>query len=429
MRDLAHGPPLGLPCVAMPRARSLPSSLHELLLGVALTLTGCGDDGGTTAASAASTSATVGTSSGAATTTATATGPGSTADGGTGGGGGSTSTGSTGGAATSTGAASDPSSSSEPLTGGADTTTTTGDDTTGPGSTGEGTTADPPPACPDNGPPPGPAARKFDVATLNCPGAACPPDQDQCLCPVDFAALNVGPAHFMATGTDNNKPLVWGAGNFQAVYVDDLNTDWMAGGKARADALIAAATANFDCGVPEWFIVNEISASQWPDNATYRQFVIDFAKEMKNTHGKTVVIAAPFAKPGANGASWQALATHAYIAAEIYLSGKEINANGNSVAWCEAQYKAGIDAYGKLGVPLARLFLVEHFGQTTPDKSWGRAGVSTAGWHNAIEARAQAANKLGFAGFISYAWSWNLMHVADDERLAFTGTYVAQSLP
>lgn len=285
------------------------------------------------------------------------------------------------------------------------------------------------PGCPDNGPPPGPALRRFDVATLNCPAEPCPAEQDQCLCPLDFAGLNVGPAHFMATGTDNNKELVWGAGNFQAMYVDDLNTDWQAGGAARADALIASAAAKFPCGAPEWFIVNEISAGQWPDNADYRQFVVDFATAMKDVHGKTVVIAAPFAKPGKNAASWQALAKKAFIGAEIYLSGKEINASGNSVAWCKSQYQAGVDAYAALGVPAERLFLVEHFGQTTADKSWGRAGVSVAGWHNAIKARAEAAAQLGLPGFVSYAWSWNLMHAGDADRLDFMATYAAQDLP
>ena len=92
-------------------------------------------------------------------------------------------------------------------------------------------------------------------------------------------------------------------------------------------------------------------------------------------------------------------------------------------------YQETIDAYDALGVGLDRLFLIEHFGQTTADKSWGRAGVSVAGWHNAIEARSAAAQAVGFAGFISYAWSWNLMHETDENRLAFEATYVAQSLP
>lgn len=286
------------------------------------------------------------------------------------------------------------------------------------------------PICPEGEGPPGPAVRKFDVATLACGMMdVCDADDDQCFCAPHFDALNVGPSHYMAVGTDMHKADVWAAGNFQAVYVNDLNTDWNDGGQARADTLMADVELAFDCGVPEWFIVNEISAGTWPDNDEYRQFVIDFATAMDIDYGKSVVIAAPFGAPGSNGADWAALAEHAFIAAEQYLSGHEINMNGNSVAWCTDRYQETIDAYAARGVGLDRLFLVEHFGQTTPDKTWGRAGVSAAGWHNAIAARSQAAHSLGFAGFISYAWSWNLMHAPDDDRLAFEQTYALQSLP
>jgi hypothetical protein len=157
--------------------------------------------------------------------------------------------------------------------------------------------------------------------------------------------------------------------------------------------------------------------------------VVDFATAMDVDYDKNVVIAAPFDSPGNHAADWSALADHAWVAAEVYLSGKEVNASGNSVAWCAAQYEDAALAYGALGVSLDRLFLVEHFGQTTAEKSWGRAGVSTAGWHNAIEARSQAAASVGFAGFVSYAWSWNLMHESEANRVAFMQTYVAQDLP
>jgi hypothetical protein len=286
-------------------------------------------------------------------------------------------------------------------------------------------------ACPERGPPPGPAVRRFDVATLHC-GAdqqECPADDDQCFCLPHFELLNVAPPHFMSTGTDSKKELVWGAGNFQSAYVDDLNANWSAGGQSRADEVVAQAEEDFDCGAPSWFIVNEISAGLWPTDADYREFVVDFATAMDVDHDKNVVIAAPFDSPGNHAADWSALAAHAYVAAEVYLSGKEVNASGNSVAWCEAQYQDAALAYAALGVGIDRLFLVEHFGQTPADKAWGRAGVSVAGWHNAIAARSTAAKSVGFAGFVSYAWSWNLMHESDANRIAFTQTYVAQDLP
>lgn len=313
----------------------------------------------------------------------------------------------------------------------ADASTTSG--TSSSGTTGDGseTTGVPQESCPENGPPPGPAVNKFDVATLSCGMGQleCPAEDDQCFCSPHFAALNVGPPHFMSTGTDNNKELVWAAGNFQSAYVDDLNTDWPDGGQARADALMTAMEEAFDCGIPEWFIVNEISAGLWPDDASYRQFVIDFATAMDVDYDKSVIIAAPFSGPGNHPGDWAALADHAFVGAEVYLSGTAINAAGNSVNWCRDQYQAAVDDYAAVGVPLNRLVLVEHFGQTTPDKTWGRAGVSVAGWHNAIEARSAAAHQIDFAGYVSYAWSWNLMHETDDNRFDFMETYVQQVLP
>lgn len=296
------------------------------------------------------------------------------------------------------------------------------------GSEAGGTTGEP--TCPPGDGPPGPAIRKFDVVTFSCGMmAGCPSDDDQCFCSDHFDALDVDPAHYLATGTDAHKAQVWAGGNFQAVYVDDLNTGWRSGGQARADDVMMKAQTDFDCGVPQWFVVNEISAGAWPDDADYRAFVIDFATAMDVDYDKQLVIAAPFDGPGAHAGDWAALAEHAFIAAEAYLSGHEVNMNGNSVSWCVDRYQETIDAYDALGVGLDRLFLIEHFGQTTADKSWGRAGVSVAGWHNAIEARSAAAQAVGFAGFISYAWSWNLMHETDENRLAFEATYVAQSLP
>jgi hypothetical protein len=285
-------------------------------------------------------------------------------------------------------------------------------------------------ACPTNGPPPGPAVRRFDVATLNCGSAGtCTGNEDKCFCAPDFDALDVSPAHFMGVSTDNHKAKIWGAGNFQAVYVDDLNTNWQVGGAARAQAIMATAQSNFPCGVPEFFILNEISAGTWPGNATYRQFVIDVAQSLKNTYGKTPIVASPFPNPGANGASWTELAKHAFIGIEVYLSGKEINANGNSVTWCQTQYQSSITSYANRGVAKNRLYLFEHFANTDSTVGWGRAGVSVAGWKNAITARSKAIKNLAFPGFVSYGWGGNAMHAPEADRLAFMALYNQQNLP
>lgn len=285
-------------------------------------------------------------------------------------------------------------------------------------------------ACPTNGPPPGPANKRFDIATLSCSsGGSCSGAEDKCFCQQDFDVLNGVPSHFLGLGSDKQKPNVWDKGNFQAVYVDDLNTDWPSGGAARAAAVMAEAQQNFPCGVPSWVIVNEISASLWPSNASYRDYVVAFAKSLHVDHGRSVVIAAPFDGPGANGAWWSQLQQYAYVGAEVYLSGKEVNASGNSVAWCKQQYQNAIDAYASVGVPKSRLFLFEHFGNSAADKGWGRAGVSVAGWKNAIHARAQAIGQLGFAGFVSYGWGGNEMHAPESDRLDFMAVYAAGTVP
>lgn len=294
---------------------------------------------------------------------------------------------------------------------------------------GDGTTGAIEPCPPFD--PPQQLAMKFDVATFQCAEGivSCDADVDKCWCQNLFDALDVGPPHYMAMGSDDHRSEILGAGNELAVYVDDLNTNWMDGAEARAADVIADAEANFQCGVPTWFVLNEISAGTWPGNASYRQFVIDFAAEMDLVWGKNVLIASPFSAPGANAASWAALSEHAWIGVESYLSGQEINATGNQVVWCEQQYQTSKDAYTSKGVPEDRLVLFEHFGGTLTDTGWGRSGVSDAGWINAIEARSAAAASVGFAGFASYSWASNLIHEDEAARISFIDTYVAQPLP
>jgi hypothetical protein len=284
--------------------------------------------------------------------------------------------------------------------------------------------------CPTNGPPGGPFTMRFDVATLSCGASGvCTGGEDKCLCQADFDVLNGASSHLMALGTDKQKQKVWSAGNVQAVYVDDLNTGWTSGAAAKVSAVMSQAEKNFPCGVPTWFIVNEISAGLWPSNPSYRDYVVAFAKSMKNDHGRKVVIAAPFETPGNNAAWWGEVSKYAFIGAEVYLSGKEVNSHSNSVAWCQSQYQASINAYAAVGVAKSRLFLLEHFGNTDPSKGWGRAGVSVAGWKNAITARAKAIQNLGFAGFASYGWGGNDLHAPEADRLSFMATYLGNPVP
>ncbi len=276
---------------------------------------------------------------------------------------------------------------------------------------------------------------RFDVATLNCASdaddAVCPPSDDRCLCGPLLDALNYESSrHFVAVGSEKRRAEILANGNAQAVYIDDMNEGYgLMTGAQRADQLVAEAHGRFPTVLPKWFFLNEISAGSWPDQPPYRAWVIAFAKRLSQHHGRSVIIAAPFRRPGRNAESWAALAAHAYIGAEVYLTGAEINKSGNSVAYCEAAYQESIDAYASVGVPKSRLMLVEHFGNTAAGASWGRAGVSEAGWKNAIKARSAAAGSLDFAGFISYSWASNQHGATQASRIATIGTYAAQVLP
>lgn len=275
---------------------------------------------------------------------------------------------------------------------------------------------------------------RFDLATLDCasddPSETCPANDDKCLCAPEVDALNYASPHFVAVGTDRNKAAINAAGNYQAAYINSLNSGWQGkSGAAWADDLMGKLGASFPKGIPKWLFFNEISAGLWPDNQSYRTFVVDVAARLNGVHHKKVIIAAPFAHPGKNAASWTALSKSAYVAAEVYLTGAAVNASGNSASWCEAQYRASKDAYTRLGVPEDRLMLVEHFGNTVKGVAWGRAGVGDAGWRNAIHARAEGARRVGFAGFLSYSWGSNQMHDTEADRLSYIDAYADEVLP
>lgn len=290
---------------------------------------------------------------------------------------------------------------------------------------------------------------RFDVATTSCSAQnpsctvagveyadCCPPvipgdPKNKCFCAPEFDHLtSTGQSHFLAVGSDLHKGDIWAAGSFQAVYVNELNDLYgSASGADKAAAVIADAQSTFPSGVPEYFLVNEISTGAWPADAAYRAYVLEFAAALKGTFGKTPILASPFPAPGAHAPDWTALAADAFIAVEVQLTGKEVNANGNSVAWCKGEYQKSITAYANVGVPLTRLMLVDNFANSGPDTPFGRQGVSEAGWKNALSARATAAGQLGFAGYVSYAWGNNEMSDDDATRAAFEDVYTSHALP
>ncbi len=273
-----------------------------------------------------------------------------------------------------------------------------------------------------------PSDRRFDVITFSCPGAP-----DKHVCQGQFDALNwvSGNGHYLAMGSSAHKSEVDGSANNLAVYYNSLNDNWTTvTGAGRADEIWSWCQQQFtDGGIPQWIVVNEISASQWQNSQTYRTWVADVVERLHNTYGFAIILCAPFATPGENDSDWQAVSAYANIGAECYLSGQEINSSGNSISWCQSQYQSTMDHYAARGVPASKVFLVEHFGQTVSGANWGRAGVSYADWDSAIHARCVAAHNVGFAGFVSYGWGSDDMLASDADMIHFEQTYSQETLP
>ncbi len=285
--------------------------------------------------------------------------------------------------------------------------------------------------------PPGTAAKRFDVATINCSscGKTCPQTDDHCMCQDEWMGLNYSSQqHFVGVGTEKYRKALWAQGNVAAVYVNSFNDGWTeTTGAQRAAEIHAKAEANFPSGVPKWFLVNEISASQWPANAAYRDFVVEMASHLNDDFGRSVIVFAPFQNPGNAWPQWAKLAEKAYVGAECYkdTNGKEINASGNSVDYVKGVYQKTLDSYASVGVPKNRVFITDHYANNgySPDSPWGRCGVSKQGWKNAIKTRAAAIQQLDVAGFVSYGWGNNEMLDDSATLLEFEATYASDSLP
>lgn len=277
---------------------------------------------------------------------------------------------------------------------------------------------------------------RFDVVTFNCPGQLtdhlCQPQFDE----LNWVSTN---GHFLAMGSDAHRPELDANGNVLAIYYNNLTAGWtMMSGTEKADQIhmnwvLARFTSNGPA--PDWIILNEISASQWPSNAAYRAWLIELLQQLNGTYGYNVILASPFPNPGAHDPDWQAVSSYAFIAIEQYLSGQAIRDHAFSVDWAQSQYAGSVHSYLARGVPTSQLFLIEHFGQTLdqlPDGTpvtWGRKLVNFDDWDLAINVRSAAARNVGFAGFVSYAWAKNAMGAPDADLLHFEQTYRGNPLP
>ncbi len=272
---------------------------------------------------------------------------------------------------------------------------------------------------------------RFDIVTFNCAG----PIEDH-FCEPQFDVIN-WPAtngHYLAMGSDSHRAQITARGNDLAIYYDVSNdgSDKLTAAEKAASIEHYAQSRFTKTGPrPQWLILNEISAGKWPVDTAYRTWATDVVSILKNQYKFSVVLCAPFQRPGAHPEDWQAISANAYIGIECYLSGKAIKEHGFSTNWCEAQYRAAKDKYIHLGVPIDRLFLVESFANTedAADRPWGRQGVSPEDWDRAITVRSAALHQVGFPGFISYAWMKNRMKVSDEELIHFENVYKAQVLP
>jgi|HubBroStandDraft_6_1064221.scaffolds.fasta_scaffold285097_2 hypothetical protein len=272
---------------------------------------------------------------------------------------------------------------------------------------------------------------RFDIETFNCAGPItnhfCDPQFDV----LNWSATN---GHYLVMGSDSHRAEITVRGNDLAIYYNVFNEGYEKMSAAEKAASIEDYSREKFTKTgprPQWIILNEISAGRWPTNAAYRKWAADVVSMLKNKYNYSVVLCAPFNHPAAHPEDWQAVAANAYIGIECYLSGKAIQTHGFSTNWCEAQYRVSKDKYSHLGVPLAKLFIIEHFANTedAKDRPWGRQGVTAEEWDKAIAVRSAALHKVGFAGFMSYCWSKNRMKVSDDELIHFEQTYKAQVLP
>jgi hypothetical protein len=283
-----------------------------------------------------------------------------------------------------------------------------------------------------------PAARavydyRFDIAVMCCNCG------DKHFCDGQLAALNwTSPnGHVLAMGTDTYRATVNGAGNFIAAYYDTLNNPGylLRTATQKADDIHQYCVDRFtNTGViTTWIVINEISAGTWPNNQTYRTWVHDVVHRLKNTYNHKVILLSPFQTVSANGADWQAVSDDAYVTVECYLSGEELREDGRTSiaqmqAWAETQYQASKTSYLNRGVPSTKLFIAEHYGQTSSGTGWGRAGTTTSTWKNCIRARCRAIKNVGFAGTLSYCWGCNGLGTGEQYLIEFEQTYASEKM-
>jgi len=271
---------------------------------------------------------------------------------------------------------------------------------------------------------------RFDIGTYDCT----PIGSDNHFCQTELDHLNfvTTNGHLIGMGNDAHRTEINANGNFLVAYYNNLSGLYGTyDGNQAAAQIENYIVANYTATGTKtlWVVINEISGSLWPSSQAYRDWVRTAMYQLHVTYGQKIILFAPFPQLTGNDTDWAALSGNVYVAAENYLSGAEVNGSGNSVSWCQAQYQTTMNTYTAHGVPRAQLFLAEDYAQTVAGTGWGRAGVSYAGWDNAITTRATALHNIGFAGVVGYGWGWDGMHVSDADMTHFEDTYASKVLP
>jgi hypothetical protein len=251
--------------------------------------------------------------------------------------------------------------------------------------------------------------------------------------------------HYLCQSSDGMRDDINDAGNSISFYYNDLETDWESGdfnGDQEADNIVDYWYSGSTTDVPQYVVLNELNQANWENNpsknfngnvVTYRNWLIGCVTRLNSLYTESVVlfIADGERNPTGNASAWVSLSNHCYFAIEGYLSGSLVKSHGFSVSWCQSQYQSYINSFHALGVPDSKLFLAEHYGQTTAASgdNFGRTGLSHDDWITAIQARCTAIHNISPKGYISYGWQNNDMNSPDSSRIDFENAYAAKTLP
>jgi hypothetical protein len=275
--------------------------------------------------------------------------------------------------------------------------------------------------------------RRFDVVWFGGP-------KSSPLQPAHFQRLlkkNKGRGHYLVMPTTQHQAEIEKSGNLLAFYYAQLNktrkedppTFPVVTAQQMQKRIVDAYHAeNFRTG---WIFLNEISSALWPSSADYRKWLLDIVTGLSN-RGLKPVLFSPFPAPPKNAADWKKISEQADIAVENYLSGRDILAKkANGASWCQQQYGATMKRYGAHGIPAEKIFITEHFGHTkfVSNVNRGRTSINLDQWLEVIDMRTAALRKIGFGGFVSFAWMYNQMGAPLDALLQATDRYLAGRLP